>query len=151
MINSGAIMVISMIEPDKKQYERYDNIRKFLQELSGNIGVFNFDNGVYLSEREHADINRALAYIMNGYNAFPKGTTLEATLDLYFQACSITTNTETAAIISSTIANNGVCPINGERVIMPELIQNCLTLMIIVVNVLSKLVFQPSLVYQVLL
>lgn len=129
MINSGAIMVVSMIEPDKPQYVRYDEIKKFFKTMSGNVGVFNFDTSVYLSERQHADSNRALAYMMNGKDVFPANTNIEDTLDLYFQICSITTNTETVAIMASTIANNGVCPLNGEKVVSPKLIQNCLTLM----------------------
>lgn len=129
MINSGAIMIISLIESTKPQYVRYDEIKKFFKRLSGNMGIFNFDNGVYLSERDNADTNRALTYIMNGNNVFPSNTNLETTLDLYFQTCSVATNTETIAIMASTIANNGVCPINNEKVISPILVQNCLTLM----------------------
>lgn len=129
MINSGAIMIISLIEPDKPQYTRYDNIKKFFKRLSGNMGIFNFDNGVYLSERDNADTNRALLYIMNANGVFPKNTNLENTLDLYFQTCSMATNTETISIIAATIANNGVCPINNDKVISPLLVQNCLTLM----------------------
>jgi glutaminase len=129
MINSGAIMVVSMIESDKPQYIRYDEVKKFFKTMSGNVGVFNFDTSVYLSERQHADSNRALAYMMNGKNVFPDNTNIEDTLDLYFQICSITTNTETVAIMASTIANNGVCPLNAERVVSPKLVQNCLSLM----------------------
>ena len=129
MINSGAILIISLIESNKPQYIRYDEIRKFFKRLSGNVGVFNFDNGVYLSERDNADTNRALAHIMNGSKVFPSNTNLENTLDLYFQTCSITTNVETVAIIASTIANSGVCPINNDKVISPKLVQNALTLM----------------------
>lgn len=129
MINSGAIMIISLIQSDKPQYTRYDEIRKFFKQLSGNMGIFNFDNGVYLSERDNADTNRALTYIMNGKDVFPTNTNLENTLDLYFQTCSVATNTETVAIIASTIANNGVCPLNNDKVVSPSLVQNCLTLM----------------------
>ena len=129
MINSGAIMVVSMIESENPLYIRYDEIRKFLKTLSGNVGIFNFDTTVYLSERAHADTNRALAYMMNGQRAFPDKTDIEATLDLYFQICSITTNTETIAVMASTIANGGICPLNGEKVLSPILVQNCLTLM----------------------
>ena len=32
--------------------------------------------GVYLSEKHHADRNRAIAHFMNEHKAFPKGTDL---------------------------------------------------------------------------
>ena len=43
-----------------------------------------FDMGVYLSEKKTADRNFALAYFMNENHAFPEGTDLIETLELYF-------------------------------------------------------------------
>ena len=40
--------------------------------------------GVYLSEKKTADRNFALAHFMNENKAFPPGTDLIETLELYF-------------------------------------------------------------------
>jgi glutaminase len=130
MINSGAIMMISMIDPDvKAMSDRYNTIRNFIKRMAGHVGYLGYDNSVYLSERQNAFKNRALANMMMDKEAFPSNTNIDETLDLYFQICSITTNTETAAIMAGTLANCGVCPINNDQVITPDLVQNCMTLM----------------------
>lgn len=130
MINSGAIMMISMIEPNAKDMsQRYNLIQGFIKKMAGHVGYLGYDNSVYLSERGLGYENRALANMMMSSNAFPENTKIDETLDLYFQTCSITTNTETGSIMAATIANSGVCPVSGETVISAELVQNCLTLM----------------------
>lgn len=130
MINAGAIMSIALIKPEEQDMAlRYGLIQKFMKDLAGNVGFQGYDNGVYLSERGHAHKNRALANIMMGENAFPKGTNINDTLDLYFQICSVTTNAETAALISACLANSGVSPISDKKIVSPVLVKNCLTLM----------------------
>jgi len=130
MINSGALMTISMINPEANDMSnRYNNIRDFMKKMAGHVGYLGYDNSIYLSERGRAYENRAIANMLMSRQAFPKNTNIDATLDLYFQTCSITTNTETVAIMAGTLANCGVCPVNGEEVITPDIVQNCLTLM----------------------
>ena len=43
-----------------------------------------FDNTVFLSERNSADTNYALAYLMQSKGAFPEKTDLKRTLEFYF-------------------------------------------------------------------
>lgn len=44
-----------------------------------------FNNSVFLSEKECADRNFALAYFMRENKCFPPGTKLQETLEFYFQ------------------------------------------------------------------
>ena len=44
-----------------------------------------FNNSIFLSERETADRNYALAYYMKENDIFPKGFRLQECLDFYFQ------------------------------------------------------------------
>ncbi|KIH51386.1 glutaminase, partial [Ancylostoma duodenale] len=74
-------------------------------------------NSRFLSERETADRNYALSYYMREHKVFPPDTNLQDTLDLYFQLCSIETNCDTLAVMAATLANGGVNPMNGERII----------------------------------
>ena len=47
-----------------------------------------FNNSVFLSERECADRNFALAYFMRENKCFPKNHKLQESLDFYFQVSS---------------------------------------------------------------
>jgi glutaminase len=128
MINAGAIMTCSLIKPELEMADRFDYVMKYWSLLSGNSSVV-FNNSVYLSERLTADRNFALGYFMRENNAFPENTNLIDTLEFYFQCCSIELNTEGMANVAATLANAGICPITGERVLSPDTVKNCLSLM----------------------
>ena len=128
MINAGAIMCSSMIKRRSRSASRFKHVKSQLESLSGRQYV-GFNNAVYHSEKETADRNYALSYLMREYKAFPKGTSLYNTLDLYFQACSIETNVDAFAVAAATLANAGVCPLTTESVFAPDLVKNCLSLM----------------------
>ena len=129
LINSGAIMTASLIDPELEPADRYEQIIRILNEMAGHYGKFGFDNSVYLSEKEHADRNHALAYYMNENNAFPKNCNIQKTLEFYFQICSILSNAKTLSVVAGTLANVGICPLNGEKVFENDIVRNCLSLM----------------------
>lgn len=128
MINAGAIMTCSLIKPELEMADRFDFVMKNWSKLSGNSSVV-FNNSVYLSERLTADRNFALGYFMRENKAFPENTNLIDTLEFYFQCCSIELNSEGMANVAATLANAGICPITGERVLSPDTVKNCLSLM----------------------
>lgn len=132
MINAGAIMVSSLIKSQEEPAHRFGHIKDFYQKLAGNQEPVGFDNGVFLSEKHHADRNISLAYYMRENNAFPTYPTqseIQDHLDLYFQCCSVTINAKMGSIISATLANGGVCPVSGERIIEQNIVKDCLSLM----------------------
>jgi glutaminase len=128
LINSGAIMACSLIRPDKGVAARFDHVMKTWQALSGSEKA-GFNNSVYLSERQHADRNFALGYTMRENKAFPEGTDLLETLEFYFQCCSIELTARQMSVVAGTLANGGVCPVNGNRVFKTETVRSCLSLM----------------------
>lgn len=128
MINAGAIMVSSLMRPQADMAERFDFVTKAWNRLSGGERV-GFNNAVYLSERQTADRNFALAYSMRESRAFPAGTNLIETLEFYFQCCSIEADAELVSVVAATLANGGVSPTVGGHVFSTSTVQRCLSLM----------------------
>ena len=140
LINSGAIMCASLIDYENTLANRYDKIIKYWSRLAGNTKI-NFSTSVYLSEKNTADRNNCLAYMMQESKAFECGINpnkykrdwsnknLEETLDFYFQCCSIEINCTQASIIASTLANGGICPLTNERIFSNTIVKNALSLM----------------------
>ena len=46
-----------------------------------------------------------------------------------FQTCAMEVNCETLAVMGSTLANGGVCPITSEAALGPEAVRDVLSLM----------------------
>ncbi|WP_369374225.1 glutaminase A [Streptomyces sp. cg36] len=128
MINSGAIMSCSLIEPSLDIADRYDFVAETWRRLAGG-GSVGFNNAVYLSERQTADRNFALGYFMREHGAFPEGTDLTETLEFYFQCCSVELDSTALASVAATLANGGTVPLSGDRVFSTDSVQKCLSLM----------------------
>lgn len=128
MINSGAIMTCSLIKPEWNLADRFEYITNVWQDLAGGDRI-GFDNAVYHSEKETADRNYALAHFMKEVDAFPKGTNIHASLDFYFQSCSIQVNAKKMSKIMGSLANGGICPLTNKKVFSPTTIRNCLSMM----------------------
>ncbi len=129
MINAGAIMCSSMVRPDLDLAERFDFLLDIWARLCGNTRP-QFNNAVYQSERKTADRNYALGYYMREHKAFPDGSDMLQTLEFYFQSCSIELDADAMAVLAATLANGGVCPITGERVLRTDTVRHCLSLMV---------------------
>ncbi|KRX52911.1 putative glutaminase 3 [Trichinella sp. T9] len=112
MINAGAIIIASLIKNNENLADRFE-----------------FMINMFLSERETADRNFALAYYMREHKCFPAGVNLNDTLDLYFQLCSVEATCQSASVMAATLANGGVCPITGEKVLENRSVRDVLSLM----------------------
>jgi glutaminase len=128
MINAGAIMSTSLIRPDLDAGQRFDYVMDRWRALCGDRKP-GFSNPVYQSERQTADRNYALGYYMRENRAFPPDTDLLETLEFYFQSCSIEVSAENMSVLAATLANGGVCPTTGERVLKTHNVRHVLTLM----------------------
>ncbi|KAK6167742.1 hypothetical protein SNE40_021703 [Patella caerulea] len=128
LINSGAIVLCSLLKQDFNLADRFDYTSQMFKRLAGNEHL-SFNNSVFLSERETADRNFALGYYLREYKCFPKGTNLMETLDFYFQLCSVEVTAQSGSVIAASLANGGICPITGERVLDAGAVRNTLSLM----------------------
>jgi len=145
MINAGAIMSSSLIKlsekralvdqgrvsgPDMRGWSgrRFDYVLGRWQALCGNVAP-RFSTSTFLSERETADRNYALAYYMRENGAFPNGTELEDILEFYMQTCAIELNADMMSVVAATLANGGICPVTGDRVLQTETVRHVLSQM----------------------
>ncbi|MCA9311046.1 MAG: glutaminase A, partial [Phycisphaerales bacterium] len=128
MLNSGSIMCTSLIRPTQHISDRFEHILDLWQEMAGGLRP-GFDNATYLSERRTADRNNALTYYMKEHSAFPDNSDAFDALDLYLQSCSLEVNTRLVSSVAATLASGGICPLSGQRVLQPQTVQKCLSLM----------------------
>ena len=129
LVNTGAIMTCSLVDMKSNASERFDNVMNWYKRLCGGLVKPGFSNSIYLSERETADRNFAMAYLMRGGDCFPEGTDIVHVLEFYFQCCSIEMTADSLAVVAATLANGGVCPLTSERVFASSVVRACLSLM----------------------
>ena len=128
LINSGAIVATSLVRPNDTDDKRYEYIISRWQDVVGKKKV-GFDNAVYLSERRTADRNRALSYVMRENGVFMDDTDIERTLELYFQFCSITMNSNSLAKFAAMLANGGKTVDTHKKILQSSVVKDVLCVM----------------------
>ena len=128
LINAGAIMAASLVKNNEKSDTRYDYIINEWKKLLNNDEI-SFDNSIYLSEKNSANRNYALSYLMMEKGIFPENTSIEETLQLYFQCCSITMKCEDLSRFAAILANSGKSLETGELLINPNNVKDILCVM----------------------
>ncbi|GAA6224382.1 glutaminase liver isoform, mitochondrial-like [Lates japonicus] len=128
MVNAGAIVISSLIKPRANKAEKFDYFMEFVKKMTGQEYV-GFSNATFQSEKETGDRNFAIGYYMKEKKCFPPGADMIDALDFYFQLCSLEVTCESGSIMAATLANGGICPITGERVLSAEAVRNTLSLM----------------------
>jgi glutaminase len=124
MVNAGAIACSGLMH-DAEGDNAFERIRGTLSRFAGReLGV---DEAVFASERATGDRNRAIAYLLHNYGIV-KGD-VDAVLDVYFRQCSVLVTARDLAVMAATLANGGVNPVSGERVIAPYAVARTLSVM----------------------
>ncbi|SKA90434.1 L-glutaminase [Caloramator quimbayensis] len=126
MINSGAIATVSMISGQDSN-EMFGRILKFARKITGNPSL-NLNEDVYLSEKATGHRNRSLAYFMKSTKVIEQD--VEEVLDVYFKQCSIEATCRDIARIGAMLANDGILPWTGERVIPRNVARIVKTIMV---------------------
>jgi len=115
MVNSGAIATTSLA-PD------WDFLRDGLSRFAGH--ALGFDDEVYASASATNARNRAIAWLL-ALDRDPG----EA-VDLYTRQCSLRVSARDLAVMGATLADGGVNPVTGERVIAAEVCHYTLAVML---------------------
>jgi len=127
LVNAGAIAAVSLVKADNEE-ERWQLVR---DNIAGYAGVSELPllEKVYNSEYETAFGNRAIANLLFNYERLYAEP--EETLRVYTKECSIGVNTKDLALMGATLANGGVNPKTGKRMLdessVPELLAIMLT------------------------
>lgn len=115
-INAGAILTSTHF-PGETAVEKIDHFQGFLGRASGlGRGAFPVDEAVYRSEAETGHRNRALAEIMRHHGVIAN---VEMAVETYFRQCAVTCTAESLARTALYLANGGVDPVSGTRLVTP--------------------------------
>ncbi len=114
-INAGAIVIcdilVSQLDSPKEE------VLSFIRELSG-IDSINFNTSVAESERTSGYINMALVNFMKSFGNIHND--IDEVMDLYFHICSIEMSCMELSKSFLFLANNGVVPYSGKRILSPS-------------------------------
>lgn len=111
-INAGAIAVADILCEQYPNAE--DELIRFVRELANNPAI-EYDFRVAQSEKETGNRNYALGYFMKSFDNIHMP--IERVMDFYFKQCSISMNCVDLGRAFLMLANHGVVPHSGSRVL----------------------------------
>jgi hypothetical protein len=112
LVNSGAIATTSLI-PGASSEDRWRRVRDGLSLFAGRR--LELDERVYASEAATNERNAGIAHLLRGYGRVYCDPD-EAT-DVYTRQCSLLVTARDLATMGATLADGGVNPATGERVV----------------------------------
>ncbi|MBB1493710.1 glutaminase A [Propioniciclava sp. MC1595] len=126
MVNAGAIATTALV-PGATTDERWAAIRDGLSAFAGR--PLTVDDEVYASASATNDRNRAIAWLLNSRGRLA-GEPDDA-LDLYTRQSALSVTAHDLAVMGATLADGGVNPLTGERVMPAELCHHVLAVMLV--------------------
>jgi glutaminase len=112
MVNAGAIATTSLV-PGRTVEDKWRFVHDGLSRFAGrDLAV---DEEVYRSEAATNQRNQGIAHLLDSYDRVYFDPD-EAT-DVYTRQCSLAVNVQDLAVMGATIADGGVNPLTGERVV----------------------------------
>ena len=124
MINAGAITSASLL-PGAGAEERERQVVEAYGRFAGRPLAVATE--VYESERGTGHRNRAIGHMLRGAGILEEDP--ELALDLYFRQCSVAVDCRDLSLMAATLANGGVNPLGGERVLEREYVDRVLSVM----------------------
>jgi glutaminase len=131
-VNAGAIMVAGLVAsgtPELSARQVTQTLMDLWSRLCGDIAPVRFSEITMLSERDTADNNFAIAYLLQGRRGLPRGVDLHKMIEVYLSCCSIEMTARMLSIAAATLANGGVCPITGQQVLATDVVKMTLSVM----------------------
>lgn len=126
MVNAGAIATTSLV-PGSDAAERWQFLVEGLSRFAGR--PLSVDDATLESALATNHRNRALAALLSAEDAIAGDPA--AAVDLYTRQCCLQTSAYDLAVMGATLADGGVNPITGERVVGAEVARASLAVMAI--------------------
>ena len=124
MVNAGAIATTSMV-PGATAEQRWQFVLEGLSAFAGRELVV--DREVLDSEMATNLRNQGIAHLMDSYGHI--ATDPDDATELYTKQCSLSVNAEDLAVMGATLADGGVNPVTGVRVVDPDVCTRVLALL----------------------
>ena len=115
LVNAGALATTSLV-PGGSADEKWAFLQAGLSAFAGR--PLELDADVYASEAAHNRRNQAIARLLESYGRIAHDP-LETT-DVYTRQCSLLVSAKDLAVMGATLADGGVNPVTGERVVDPS-------------------------------
>lgn len=126
MINAGAITTHSLLGSEGLlPSERVDRVVRGLSAFAGRR--LEVDETVCVSEMENAHRNLASAHMLRSHNILTGDP--RAVVEGYIRQCSVLVTARDLAVMAATLANQGVNPLSGERVVDAPVVRQVLSVM----------------------
>jgi glutaminase len=124
MVNAGAIAASGLAHAGERGPDR----DRLLERFGAFVGhPLSIDRAVLASERQTGHRNRAIAHLLRASGALEDDP--DDALEAYFAQCSVVVTATDLAVIAGTLANGGVNPLTGARVLSPGAVRAVLSVM----------------------
>ncbi|WP_231873405.1 MULTISPECIES: glutaminase A [Kitasatospora] len=121
MVNAGALATAALAPGDSPE-ERWEFVRRGLSRFAGR--ELRLDQRVYASEAATNQRNESIARLLDSYGVLARDPA--TTTDLYTRQCSLAVCVRDLAVMGATLANGGVNPLTGDRVVSPGVCRDTL-------------------------
>ena len=121
MVNAGAIATTALM-PGQTSVEQWERVREGLSAFAGR--PLSLDGVVYASEAETNERNRAMGWLLRSYGRLTGDP--DDVVDVYTRQCALSVTAHDLAVMGATLADGGVNPITGERVVSADVCRDTL-------------------------
>lgn len=125
LVNAGAIAQVSMVKAGSEE-ERWQKVLNNLSDFAGSD--LKLMDEVFKSEYESSWSNRAIANLLYNYERLYSDP--EEAMRVYTKQCSVGVSTKDLGYMGATLANGGVNPKTGKRLLDSEHVPELLAVML---------------------
>ncbi|MEV7691776.1 glutaminase A [Microbacterium sp. NPDC089189] len=124
MVNAGAIATTALV-PGATATERWEFIRAGLSRFAGRD--LTIDDEVYRSEMATNGRNTAIAELLASYGRIRSDP--DEAVDIYTRQCAVSIDARDLAVMGATLADGGVNPVTGVRVVSATVCRDTLAVL----------------------